>query len=764
MIHLPNPLAKNPVVKSQLFLVVVLSEQYAAAALCGVVDGSLQIKQHSEDHHWQDEESCLGAVDQSLQDLGKEAENIGQTLFALPSDWVDAAGIVIQRKHLFQRMTKEMSLEPIGFVVSTEAMTQYLTQTSPQLNIMVIEVGVPALTVALVKTGQIAQTIKVGRSGDAVSDLREALAHSTQTNLPAKMELYSPVLSQEELGEVQQQLMSCVWQENYPFLHPPVIEVFEEQTFLEVVIKTGGMALAKSKGWIVNENKMDESLKTSFVEVKVAERKENEEEKLIDTAMPEVATPVVVVEAKTETTTPEVETQTESKIEAPNVEVTSDFQTPKSEAVPELAVEPKVTFLGRSTTPKESNQQINAALPIKPEVKERHKNFLQKHLIFIILGVLAGLAILVLLFFVIGQRMLQAKVGLTLKTQTISKDLLLTLSPQIEVSDPSKLLLKAVVVTQDEQGNKTADTTGNKIIGDKAKGTVAIYNYTSNQKTFSSGTKLTSGKFTYILDSDTSVASSSSSLDSSNNLVTKPGTGTATATATVIGEDSNLAAGSEMTIENSDKSTYMAMSASAFSGGTSREIQAVSQNDRDQLLNALKKDLVAKATQDIATAATKGQYQVPTNRVKVIKSTYSANVGDETNSLDLQLSLQVEFLQYQTADLQPLAQQVLAQQVPAGYELVDGPPQVMSVPATTSTSSAQITLQTNLSAVTQPQLNLNDLKSAIAGQSEKTAVQTISAHEGVLAVQVQYVPQLVGSILHKLPADVAKIEITKNSN
>jgi len=88
----------------------------------------------------------------------------------------------------------------------------------------------------------------------------------------------------------------------------------------------------------------------------------------------------------------------------------------------------------------------------------------------------------------------------------------------------------------------------------------------------------------------------------------------------------------------------------------------------------------------------------------------------------------------------------------------------MSVPATTSTSSAQITLQTNLSAVTQPQLNLNDLKSAIAGQSEKTAVQTISAHEGVLAVQVQYVPQLVGSILHKLPADVAKIEITKNSN
>ena len=86
MIHLPNPLAKNAS-SSQLFFAIILSEQYASSALWGVVDGQLQILQRSEDHAWQEEETCINAVDQSLQELGKDSENVSQTLFALPSDW-----------------------------------------------------------------------------------------------------------------------------------------------------------------------------------------------------------------------------------------------------------------------------------------------------------------------------------------------------------------------------------------------------------------------------------------------------------------------------------------------------------------------------------------------------------------------------------------------------------------------------------------------------------------------------------------------------
>jgi hypothetical protein len=745
MIHLPNPLTKSAHSSSHLFFAIILSEQYASAALWGVVDGQLAIIQRSEDHAWQEDESCINAIDQSLQELGKESENVSQTLFALPSDWVDADGIVALKKPLFQKMTKELSLEPIGFVVTTEAMTQYLTQSSPQLNIFVVEVGVSYVTVALVKAGQITQTIKVGRSGESVSDLREALAHLKDKSLPAKIELYSPSLSQEELNEVQQQLIGFEWKESYPFLHPPVIEVFDALSFADVVIKTGGAALVTTKGLLSADAKpplvSDAPMKQTGNTPPLGDEPSN----------------------VTTVTADEMGFATSSlKGPVPHQE-TGETKEEKAVPQPELAIE----------TPAHSASPVQVKkMPVVDEEPPTHhapakhsgkgvKAFFQAHLVYILAGVIGGVVLLSIFTIVAAQTMLQSKVLLTLKDQNITKDIVLTLDPQVVQSDPDRLLLKATVVNQTVEGEKTANTTGNKIIGDKAKGTVTLYNYTSSQKTFVAGTKVTSGKFIFLLDSDATVASASSSLDSSNNMLTKPGSQDAAATASAIGEDANIAAGTSLTIESFAKETYSAITKTAFSGGSSREIQAVSIQDRDQVLAALKKELVDKAVQDAKTASSNGQYEVPTNRVKVITSTYSAEVGKETSSLTLNLTLQVEMLQYSSADLQPLAKELLTKELPANYQLSDAPPQILSAPISAATTSAQVKLETNISTMAEPQISFDDLKQQIAGKSDQAAERILEENPAISSAVIEFSPKILGMLFHTLPSQLSRIVIAR---
>src|SRR5258708_6038540 len=180
-----------------------------------------------------------------------------------------------------------------------------------------------------------------------------------------------------------------------------------------------------------------------------------------------------------------------------------------------------------------------------------HRKKKKSHVPFILLGFLGGLAVLAGTVFIAAQQLMKAQIDLELNTKVVSKDVALTLDPNVPQSDPQKLVLKAETVTKDETGQKNTNTTGTKLIGDKAKGKVTIFNLTSNAKTFSAGTAVTNGTLKFILDQTVTVASASTSQDSSTNaIVTNPSTVDASVTAAQIRPDSNLAKGSDFTIES----------------------------------------------------------------------------------------------------------------------------------------------------------------------------------------------------------------------
>jgi hypothetical protein len=185
--QLPKLFQKPVVEKPTYFFAIHLSDLVVQSALWKVDQGMIEVVSRSSQKSWQDDESCITAIDQTLQELSKESENVKETLFALNPEWVTPEGILPAKKPLFQKITKELSLEAIGFVVTTEALLQHFTQTlSPQLSLFLIEFAETQIFVTQVKQGALQQTEKVGRSGDAIADLIEAFAHFTDKVFPSK--------------------------------------------------------------------------------------------------------------------------------------------------------------------------------------------------------------------------------------------------------------------------------------------------------------------------------------------------------------------------------------------------------------------------------------------------------------------------------------------------------------------------------------------------------------------------------------------------
>src|SRR4030043_2078581 len=101
-----------------------------------------------------------------------------------------------------------------------------------------------------------------------------------------------------------------------------------------------------------------------------------------------------------------------------------------------------------------------------------------------------------------------------------------------------------------------------------------------------------------------------------------PSTTKAQVTAEDIGAQYNLAGGETFSVSNYPRGELEAKNDSAFSGGSSREISAVSQDDQDKLEKDLEKELEEKAIEKISSNLPSDKY--------FIKEPVQKKILDET--------------------------------------------------------------------------------------------------------------------------------------
>lgn len=293
----------------------------------------------------------------------------------------------------------------------------------------------------------------------------------------------------------------------------------------------------------------------------------------------------------------------------------------------------------------------------------------------------------------------KAQINLLLQTKTVQQ--------QIEVTLDSKLKWET-----DENISQKAAVTGKKLIGEKAKGVITIYNKTQSSKIFKAGTAIvSSSKLKFTLDDEVALASASAS-----DPTVPPVFGKADVhvSAEAIGPEGNLGAGQIFTISGLTADQFAAKNSSGFSGGSSREISVIARSDQDNLLTQTQAQLLEKAKKDLLQKPQNGENLLLETLTGIItQKKFDKEVAQEGTEIKLDLTMHFSVLGYKKEEL-------FTGPTPQGYEISKDSLKVEIIDLQKN-KDGTYRLKANLEVSFLPKIESLEIKKNLAGKSLKQA-------------------------------------------
>jgi len=191
--------------------------------------------------------------------------------------------------------------------------------------------------------------------------------------------------------------------------------------------------------------------------------------------------------------------------------------------------------------------------------------------------------------------------------------------------------------------SSTIKTTGTKLVGEKAKGEVAIFNKLDSPQTIPKGSVLldSSGR-KFETQNQVSVASSSSNLE--EGVITLGQTKTIVQ-AQDIGPEYNIAKDTKLTLKDHPETSLVAKSQQAFVGGTKEQISAVGQEDVKLVQEKIKQSIESAIDQKIEENINNLAGAIKeTLKIKQQKIEYSREIGEQADELTASVDAEISVL------------------------------------------------------------------------------------------------------------------------
>ncbi len=366
--------------------------------------------------------------------------------------------------------------------------------------------------------------------------------------------------------------------------------------------------------------------------------------------------------------------------------------------------------------------------------------------ILLLLGVAGALA-----SFLFLPNLTKATVAITSKSNQLSMSQTVILDPKAE--SPTESTLPVSLSSTQVTGSKEVPTTGKKTVGDKAKGTVTIYNKTSQAKSFPAGSTVKFGKLSFVTDEEVSVASASSTMSE-----TVHGKATVKATASVPGEESNIGSNQELIVGTYDQSAFIAKSETAFIGGNSKSVTSVTQKDQDEAVKALTVDLKEQAKEAVKLTANEVQEVIVLDDLVVTSKTFNQPVGAEASSVSVTMNASASGLLYTKGQMQSFAKEKLQIQA-AGQSLVE-PSVTVEVTGQKLLGKQQVELTLALSAQSKPTVDPTSIAKILAGKNLEESKAFLDSQDSIASYTITTSPSFLRVFTSKLPKNVDHITVT----
>lgn len=643
----------------EYFWSLVIEPVWVQAGIWRIDEDKARVMLSSPPFAWESDEDLIQAVDNALssaiQDFPEDLAEPSKTVFGVSSSWVEGGQISSEKLEKIKKICSDLSLLPIGFVVIPEAIAHFFkSEEGSPLNAIVLGIYKDTLEITLFKLGSLGGSTKVARSVSIVDDVSEGLTRfGVKDAFPSRLLLYDG--KEGELEEVRQSLLKVNWEDygNIKFLHTPKIEIIDPKKKVHTVSLAGASELADISGITIDSKTDEERLPESGEESEDLGKVSPDELGFkvgedISAKRPEKDAIFVSKNVNEDDYHKAHEKPFEYDKEHYNLkeveikkEKNKKFYLPKFKLPDTQFLEKKLSFLGLRLRSLKfplklgSNQTFNFGL---------------------------GFIILILVLGFVGWWFYpKAVVTVYVSPQKLEEKFEVKVNTGSSTSNISERELGAQMIEASISGDKTKDTTGTKTVGDKAKGEVTLYR-SGSKVTLSSGTTLYGPEgLKFTLDSEVSLASGSAG---------SAGTTNASVTAEDIGAQYNLASGTSFSVGNYPITDIEAKNNSSFSGGSSREITAVSVEDQNILEEDLEKELEEKGINELLTKLSEEGMLIEDLVTATASSrTFSSKVGDESQSLKLTMKINSRGIVINKNELVEISQEALKTKVPQGFVL-----------------------------------------------------------------------------------------------
>ena len=332
--------------------------------------------------------------------------------------------------------------------------------------------------------------------------------------------------------------------------------------------------------------------------------------------------------------------------------------------------------------------------------------------------------------------MVSAEIAIYISPKNLQESEVILLDRNVDTADTENFIFPANLVNTEVTSEKSKNATGSLTVGDKAKGKINIRNGTADTVDFGAGTTLVGpNDLEFVLDEGVSVPEAQSP--------TTPGTASVSVTASDIGADYNLARDEGFSVANYPKSEIDAVAEEEFTGGSSREITAVSQDDIDGLRETLRGELEKQVISRLKSEAANDRFIEDGVRYVVRDEILSASAGDEADSVSLSMTLFGEGLVLGEMQIQELSQAVLEGQIPDGFSLKSEQVDV-TFDLIDEAGDGVWEFDVNLSANLLPSIDVDKVKSELAGKTPQGAESYLSQIPGYVRSVMVIDPTLPG--------------------
>lgn len=652
------------------------------------------------------EDSLNLSIDESLSNAAAsaniaESEEPGLAAFVLPPFWVGADGRIVSGKlKLIENVCRGLNLKPTGFIADDEAIVEEanLKDGFPS-SFILIHLGEQEFTLSLIYLGKVKERIRKIYDGKFNPQLIESalVELDSDSTLPPQIIIFG-----ETDISVLNEIKTYPWvgKKNLEtFLHLPDVKLHTNEDIINIYTKT-----------ITSQFKTCEPVNNISVPVDTMEDTEEIEEK----------TEIINDESNEEIETPKPKINLE-EVDASELGFTSEPETNQPDfPVNDINIEPSIEpQIEPSLLPilNAANFKLPSAFSLKkiPKVPKIPKIKLGRSSLFLF----AAFPLLILIPLLFST----AKVTLFVTPYVFSKQLPIILDSTTNDIDINRGIIPVEKKTFDVTTSTSIPTTGQKTVGDKAKGEIIVYNKVDKTQNLPKGTVLIDpSNRKYELVNEVSVASSSSNLDEG---VINLGQTRTVISALDIGEEYNIGKDIKLKFKDFPETSLIAKVKDPFTGGSKRQISAVSSDDKKNLATSINQSMNEatnnKIDKDLSDTAGIIKETIQTQKPRI---EYSREVDEEANELSATAESSVSVFVLNDNRKDQIINEVLSKEADFNQAIIDPQKFNLKFQITkneTDSSTGNLIIEGNA----LPKIDLVALAKSISGKSQSKANQII---------------------------------------